>query len=181
MRIVNKNSLAANIFDDLLNNDVLLFYYGELEFAITNQIIWNFSQKLKEIGGGKTKYNKIYSSLIEGIENACKHQKKINANQLGLILVSRNKDSFYISVGNPIDSSKRVYLDNKINELKNKSRKELSSIVRDNIGKADLDKDDSANIGLIKILLNSEFQTTTIFKELDKNELLFIIQMKIDL
>ena len=59
MQIVNINSLAVNIFDDLVNNEVLLFYYGELDFQITNQIILNTQKKLKEKSISKINNNAI--------------------------------------------------------------------------------------------------------------------------
>jgi hypothetical protein len=181
MQIINKNTLAANIFDDLFNNDVLLFYYGQLDFDITNQIIKNLSERLKAQNISRKVYNSIYATCAEGIENAYKHQKSLNSSKIGLILISKNKNSFYISIGNPIDVSRRIDMDKSLNDLKMKSEEELRGLIKEKIAKSDINNDESAGIGLIKIILNSKHQATAIFKQLDKNELLFIMQIKIDL
>lgn len=181
MRIININTLATNIFEDLLNNDILMFYYGEIDFDITNQIIKKLDRKLKEKCLDKKNYNKIYTAFAESLENAYKHQKRTNVKEEGFVLVSINQNNFYISVGNPIENSKRANIENEFAELKKKSTNELKELIKDRIANADIDKDESSNIGLIKIMLSTNKQVTAVFKSLEKNELLFIMQMKIDL
>ena len=58
MRIVNKNSIARNIFDDLYNNQVLLTYFGALDYGVTNQMI-------KHLAGSLAKDNLSKGSKVD--------------------------------------------------------------------------------------------------------------------
>ena len=181
MQLLNINSLAANVFGDLLNNDILLFYFGELNFETTNQIIKNIGKNLKELNVSQKTYNDVYAACAEGFENAFKHQKRIKGEKVGLVLVSKNKNSIYIAIGNPIQQKDRAFLESSVSELKKMPKQDLTKLIKKRLVNANLDDFESTGIGLIKIILKANYNVIAVFKELENKEMLFILQLKIEL
>ncbi|GEM_PF-2904587 len=180
MQILNKNTLATNIFNQLLNNEVYISYYGTLDFSITNELINNVVDRLKKDSISQKVFKDIYIVFAEAIENAYKHQRRVKEDHLGIVFLNKHKNKYHISIGNIIEKKDRVVLSNKLNLLLNLSKDELKGRIREQIAKAHPSIDDSASIGLIKMILHSSSISFS-FKELESDELLFIINTNIDI
>ena len=118
---------------------------------------------------------------VEGIENAYKHQRKEGNKKIGLFLMSLHKNSLVVSIGNPIEQSERVQLSERVESLLKLPEVELKQIIKDKISNADVKNDKSASVGLMKIILGTNYKTKAIFKEYGSNELLYLLEMKIEL
>lgn len=181
MRIRNKSNIASEVFDDLINNNVELSYFGSLDFGISNQLITHLKKKLERIGLNKKQFNRIYISFTEGIDNAQKHQKVVREDSPGIVICSIQNNAFNICLGNVIQSQDRLALSKTIDQLSALSKSELTDLIRKRLTNGDIANDQSAHIGLAKIALNSDQNFFYSFKELDSGELLLILNIFIDL
>ncbi|MBL4668677.1 MAG: hypothetical protein JKY30_05385 [Flavobacteriales bacterium] len=182
MKIVNKNILASNLFDDMVANNALISYFGALDFEVTNQLIKGINVTLKSKNILPSVYKKIYSSFAEGIENAYKHQKNVRDDSPGIVLCSLHKNFIEITIGNPIELKDRVLLMKKIDEILETDEVILSEQIRSKLLLLNHSTDTtSAKIGLMRIGLNAQKNIKYVFKELQNGELFFMLNFRINL
>ena len=111
MKIISKRKLTLQVFEDLVNNEVLINYYGSLNFELASYLIENLKLSLKKTGVDESVSRKIYSSFVEGIQNIISHQlDDVEQVPYGIVNVSRKGDSFLILLGNLIDPQKKSIL-----------------------------------------------------------------------
>jgi hypothetical protein len=180
MRLVSKNTLAANWFDELSANNVLNSYFGPLDFSITSQIINHFGKSLKKRNVENKIYKKIYSSFAEGVENAYKYQSKLNKEQPGIVFCSIVGDAVEVTIGNTISLEQKFQLTTYIDKLMTVDLEVLKkSIKADLLGLQFQTEEKSAHIGLKRILVNSNKELRYSFKELHDGALFFMVNFRI--
>ena len=180
MRLINKNTLAANWFDELLSNNVLNSYFGPLDFSITSQIINHFGISLKNKNIEAKVYKKVYSSFSEGVENAYKYQSKNSDSQPGMVFCSLNGDFVEVTIGNTINLIQKKELSLYIDGLLKEDLEILKSSIRSNLlGLQFRPEEKSAHIGLKRIIINSNKLLKYSFKELHDGELFFMINFRV--
>lgn len=180
MRLVSKNTLAANWFDDLSANNVLNSYFGVLDFSITSKIIDRFGASLKSRNVESKTYKKVYSSFAEGVENAYKYQTTTNTEQPGVVFCSIVGEYVEVTIGNTINLEQKFKLSTYIDDLMAKDLTALKkSIKTDLLGLQFKPDEKSAHIGLKRIVINCNKELNYSFKELHDGALFFMINFRI--
>ncbi len=179
MKIISKRKLTLQVFEDLVNNEVLINYYGSLNFELASYLIENLKLSLKKTGVDESVSRKIYSSFVEGIQNIISHQiDDVEQVPYGIVNVSRKGDSFLILLGNLIDPQKKSILESKVDAVKNLSEKELRTEFKKRLKDVDPEKSNSAHLGLFQMAINSN-DINCYFNELENGELFFLVEVTI--
>ena len=177
MKIFSKRRLTLQVFEDLVNNEVLINYYGSLNFDLANYLIENLKLSLQKTDVDETVARKIYSSFVEGIQNIIAHQlDEPDQVPFGIVNVSRQGDGFLITLGNLIDPDKKSLLESKVETVKKLSLEELREEFNKRLKEADPDKTSSANLGLFQMAMNSSV-INCYFNELENGELFFLVEL----
>lgn len=180
MKIYNKNTLAANWYEELSVNNVINSYFGPLDFRITSEIINHFGDTLKRKNIKRKVFKKIYSSFAEGVENAYKYQLESDLDKPGMIFCSLVGESVEITIGNTISLDQKIQLTNYIEQLINEDLVLLKKSIKTDLLNLSLNgKEKSAHIGLKRIVINSEKDLKYSFKELHNGELFFMLNFRI--
>ena len=177
MKILSKRRLTLQVFEDLVNNEVLINYYGSLNFDLANYLIENLKLSLKKSDVDEKLARKIYSSFVEGIQNIIAHQQD-NPDQVpfGIVNVSKQGDGFLITLGNLIDPEKKSLLESKVEKVKTMSAVELREEFSKRLKDADPEKTTSAHLGLFQMAMNST-DINCYFNELENGELFFLVEL----
>ena len=177
MKIVSKRKLTLQVFEDLVNNDVLINYYGSLNFDLASYLIENLKLSLKKTGVDEVISRKIYSSFVEGIENIISHQiDNPDKVPFGIVNVSKQGDEFLIILGNLVDPEKKSILESKVENVKNLSTEELRKEFNKRLAEVDHEKENSAHLGLYQMAMNSN-DLNCYFYELENGELFFLVEL----
>lgn len=108
----------------------IIRYKGPLTYERIGELLSKMTVATDEMGVGLTVKKKVYSAMVESLENIYKHQNVIedNPNSLPGFTLSVDGDVFYISASNSILNKKadelKVKLD-KVNALDKEGLKEL--------------------------------------------------------
>ncbi len=133
-------------------------YSGNLSFDIIEKILFKSKNKIDVLGFEHIVNKRVYSVLVECLENTYKHNKKTKHTpkheQVELVL--ENSDTnFTISISNYIDKDNLTELASKIEKVNSLELSELNSLYRDAISKALISKKGGAGLGIIEIARNS--------------------------
>lgn len=180
MRLINKNTLAANWYDELSANNVLNSYFGPLDFNITTQLINHLGETLKSKDVSSKKFKKVYSSFAEGVENAYKYQFKETEHQPGVVFCSIVGDYVEVTIGNTISLQQKTELAYYIDQLLNEDVDVLKRSIKSNLlNLQNKPEEKSAHVGLKRIAVNSNKLLKYSFKELSDGNLFFMINFRI--
>ena len=179
MKIISKRRLTLQVFEDLVNNEVLINYYGSLNFNLASYLIENLKLSLKKTGVDESVSRKIYSSFVEGIQNIISHQIDDFENvPYGIVNVSRKGDHFLILLGNLIDPLKKNILESKVDAVRNLSDNELRAEFNKRLKEVDPNESSSAHLGLFQMAINSN-DISCYFNELENGGLFFLVELTI--
>jgi hypothetical protein len=178
------NNCFEELFHDLSEGDenrVVLSHFGEFSQDLVNSISEGVENKLLENVVKKTIVKRMFSILIEGLQNIRLHGAKFNGkSQHGHVIVAKNNDVFNVSFGNYVMKSNlqklSTYLD-EINELDNAKIKERYLEV---LGNGLISEKGGAGLGFITIAMKSKSKIKYNYRDVDDELVYFHYQVKLD-
>ncbi len=138
---------------------IVLSYKGILAFKTIEEILLQFKIKLKPYNVEAFIQKRLYSILVECLENSYKHNIAVNNSskhaQVELLLTNIS-DKFEIRVGNYINNNKVAPLIKRIKLVNSLDKDGLNNLYRKSISKAMISDKGGAGLGLIEIARNSK-------------------------
>jgi len=137
----------------------ILSYKGNLTFEIIEDLLFQFKEKIKPFDVEVFIQKRLYSILVECLENTYRHNSVVNSKskhaQVELFLIN-NSDNFVIRVGNFISNNKISSLIKRIKLVNSLDKEGLNNLYRKSISKAMISDKGGAGLGIIEIARNSK-------------------------
>lgn len=137
---------------------IILAYRGNLTFETIEEILVQFKEKIDPFNIETLVQKRIYSILVECLENTYRHNIAIKKNQIHApveLLVSTLGAFFEIRVGNYVNTAKVAPLTERIKEINSLDQNGLNNLYRESISKARISDKGGAGLGIIEIARNS--------------------------
>jgi hypothetical protein len=162
---------------------IILDYRGPLNFSVIDSLLIKL-KKTKEFAAlNKTTGKRVYSMVVECLENICKHSDLNLLNNPAMysyISVGKGNDKIIIKAGNPVEDDIKDNISGRLDHL-NKSNENALKDLYENKIKSDLKSDDiCAGLGFIYIALKSGNKITYSFSALTKGYLYFELQITLN-
>tara|TARA_B110000285_G_scaffold166135_1_gene185627 strand:+ start:1356 stop:1913 length:558 start_codon:yes stop_codon:yes gene_type:complete len=129
MTTVEIREIYQNQQDTIVSKNackVLVSHFGAFSQDLVNSLTLNVENLLQSKNIKKQVIKRIFSILIEGLQNIRLHGQKDEASrQLGYFILSESCDKFHISLANLISSDDFKKVDNYIERINNYSEQEL--------------------------------------------------------
>lgn len=159
---------------------IFLDYHGTLDISVLNSLLNKLKNNKEYKMLNKTTSKRVYSLVVECLENICKHSDPDLLRKPGLasfVTVRSQNDNLVISAGNPITGSARVNIENRIIQVNNSDESSLRKSY-ENIINGDLSGNDKcAGLGFIQMALLTGNKINWSFNPLSNGYLLFEIQL----
>ena len=105
---------------------VLVSHFGPFSQDLVSSLTLNVEHLLRSKNVNKQVAKRIFSIIIEGLQNLRLHGQKDEANrQLGYFILSESENKFHISMANMISTDEFQKVDNYIERINNYSKEEL--------------------------------------------------------
>jgi len=158
IEILSRKKLAQSLYEKMTDNEMIFNYFGKLNFELSQYLLNNLKISLNETDVEKKYSRKIFSTMVEGIENILRHSsKKTNESNEGIILLTRESDnSFCLTIGNAVDTQQEIRLLENLDEIKDESIESLKMMFKERLASTDPEVSISANLGLIQIAINCD-------------------------
>lgn len=141
-----------------MKETTILSFEGKITFEIIESILSQFKDKIDSYDVDMVINKRLYSILVECLENTYRHKIIINNSpkhppiEFSLKLV----DAFFkIEIGNYIKNKNTNALIEKINKVNALDRNGLNKLYRESISKARISDKGGAGLGIIEIARNS--------------------------
>lgn len=161
-------------------------YSGPISKDLMNEISEIFEQKMKMEEVNRTTVGKIFSMIVEQIENIMKYSdEKITDTgfkdelRVGIIVIGRCEDNmFFVMTGNKIQNEKVDRVFKKLSIIQNMNQDELKKYYKQQRRK-DPDKDSKgAGLGFIELARRASSPIEFDFEKIDNSNSFFSIKTK---
>lgn len=160
------------------DNQIILDYKGPVDFETTNILLQEVKNKLASHGIKKIFKKRVYSIMVECIENMLRHNAEtIKDNLQPYIKLERGKLEYLVTAGNLILNSSIANLDEKLKKIGHSDKKQLRSMYKEQINKDDVLTKNGAGLGFMTIALKSGISLN--YEFIAVNEQLSIFELKV--
>ncbi|PIP54546.1 MAG: hypothetical protein COX07_04755 [Bacteroidetes bacterium CG23_combo_of_CG06-09_8_20_14_all_32_9] len=136
--------------------NTILYYEGEVNHEITKALTFTTEKHLGKTNAKHIIQKKIFNVMVECLQNIDKYAVEFaisenNLTRKGAILVSENKDAYYIVAGNIVNQKQIEILTVVINNLKLRKKEDLRFLYKKQLKNGMLSIKGGAGLGFIDI------------------------------
>jgi hypothetical protein len=178
----NMTSMSAvyEVHQLLSNKDTLMAFTGYFDHLLTTLLLINVKNKLGSSETATGVEKKVYSVLVECIENVSKHSPENGDKTISTLLVSKSETKYSIITGNYISNSEVSDLKEKLDKVANSSLAELKQLYREQILSRRSDEN-NAGLGIIDIAIKTGNQIKYEFKPISEHTTFYLLQTDINI
>src|SRR5450759_4311415 len=159
---------------------IFLEYRGRLNYSVIDSLLIKLKRTKEFTSFNKTTGKRVYSMVVECLENICKHSEFNLLNNPAMyphISVGKENNKIIIKAGNPVTDDAKDNIAGRLDHLNNSDENALKELYENKI-KSDLKSDDiCAGLGFIYIALKSGNKINYSFSPLTNGYLYFELQI----
>jgi hypothetical protein len=137
-------------------SDIFLDYYGPVDFAVIDSLLVKLKKTKEYKALHKTTAKRLYSLVVECLENICRHSELSLIPEMYSHLSIRNEtNKFFIQAGNPVSEAAKYNISNRLDYLNASDEVTLRKLYENKIN-SDLESGEKcAGLGFISMALKS--------------------------
>lgn len=182
--INGEDAVIAAVYDlhNLLNSkNTVMAFTGYFDHLLTTLLLVNVKNKLSATDAITGVEKKVYSVMVECIENVSKHNIVGGAAQnISTMVLIKSPTKFTIVTGNQVLNNEIPELKEKLNKVSKSSMAELKQLYREQILSKRTDEN-GAGLGIIDIAIKCNNQIKYDFKPLTASTTFYILQTEINI
>lgn len=138
------------------DSSVLIAHFGEFSQDLVNSISEGAESLLLESNTKKSLVKRIFSILIEGLQNIRLHGVKDSTEaQHGHVILGKDDSAFKVSFGNYVYNSNIRNLTTHLNKINSLDKPEVKQLYLDVLGNGFISEKGGAGLGFITIAMKS--------------------------
>lgn len=189
--MIVKSDLSVNELNSIYNDvtmglnekveeSVIFSHYGVFFQDLVNSIACTVEQLMHSSNERKTVVKRMFSMLIEGLQNIRLHCLNVNNDlALGFVIVSRNSDRYKICFGNTVELEKQKKITSVLDGLNNLDESELKERYYQLLSNGLFSDQGGAGLGFITMKMKSDDKINYKFHEIDRKYLGFSFCLKL--
>lgn len=155
----------------------ILDHRGPLEFQTTQVLMSKIKEDLDTLDVRKVLKKRVYNIMVEFLENILKYRfTGIDSDIDPYVKLEKDPDKFLITAGNAVSNEQVDSLKKRLSIISAQDKEGLRAMYETQINKEELQKNNSAGLGLITIAKISDGNINYNFTSLNKHVSIFEIQ-----
>lgn len=182
LHIEPKMILASWIQDvkDSHFNSIQVAHFGPLNQDLVNSFTLTTEDFMISAGDKKTLVKRVFSILIEGLQNILIHGKKWDNEQQALIIVAFNDKAYRIALGNLTEISEKEKLASYLDRLNAMNEEEVKAFYLETLNNGLISDKGGAGLGFITMRMKSKSLLNYQFIPVNDEWMLFTISTDVD-
>lgn len=178
------NARYQKIFGDYnINADgkIIVSHFGEFSQDLVNSLTTNIEEMMLEAGDKKGVVKRMFSVLVEGLQNIRIHgERDSNGQQVSFLIVLQDEDFYKITFGNLVQANKIANILERIEKLNQMDPDQVKELYMETLSNGIMSNKGGAGLGFITMSLKSKNQIEYISEDVS-DDLVFLSQIiKID-
>jgi len=160
---------------------VVISHCGVFSQDLIHSLLIKNEELMKPAGDNKILIKRVFSILIEGLQNICFHGgKDCLENQLSYLVISKNSGYYKLNFANLIDAENTDSLSNQVEKLNHMNVDEVKALHTKVLTEDGFSKKGGAGLGFITMRMKSQNQVNYSTIELDEQLSLFSLEVIFD-
>lgn len=174
-------STAFEAHQLMSEKNTLIAFTGHFDHLLTTLLLVNIKNKLSSLESTTGIDRRVYSVLVESIENVSKHSSTGNEVQdVAILILSKSETKYTIVTGNHIMNSDIPALKTQLEKVSKYNQAELKQLYREQILSKRTD-DNNAGLGIIDIAIKSGNMIKYEFKPITEKTSFYLLQTEINI
>ncbi len=173
-------------FDQLQDENVVLFYKGNIDSDVINKVLDFVESKMDERDEKSKLRKKVYNVLVESLQNLYHHvdttpsgYDSLGADRYGVLLIKKVGEIYQIITGNFIQNERIPKLEQRISRINNSSREEIKELYKFILNHQKISKKGGGGLGLVDIARKTGKKLDYEFVEYDKDHSIFVLNISV--
>jgi len=177
-RCNSKFQEVLSVYNTNPNGKVILSHFGEFSQELVNSLSISIENMMIESGDQKGVVKRIFSILVEGLQNIRIHGERDEENQQTSFLTILQSDTYYkLTLGNLVSSKNISKIVSRINQLNGLNTSDIKNLYMEVLSNGIMSNKGGAGLGFITMSLKSKNQLQ--FTTQDVSELLTLLSLEI--
>lgn len=163
---------VVTYFSDRLNGSTILYYKGNIDSDLINNILDTVEEKLINDKEQSKLRKKVYNVLVESLQNLYHHVDKVpddfndqSSDKYGILAINKVEGGYKISTGNFISSGNVEPLEEKIKRINRSSHEEITELYKFILNHQRISSKGGGGLGLVDIVRKTGNKLDYTFKE----------------
>ena len=166
------------------DGNVILFYKGNIDSDLINNILDTIEDKLVEVNEKSWLRKKIYNVLVESLQNLFHHVDRVPgdfedqiSDKFGLIEIKKVDGGYRIITGNFVNSENIEKLEEKIKRINRSSHEEITELYKFILNHQRISAKGGGGLGLVDIARKTGNKLEYIFEKYNENYSFFYLNI----
>ncbi|WP_027419380.1 SiaB family protein kinase [Crocinitomix catalasitica] len=153
---------------------IIVSHFGEFSQDLVNSLSTNIEEIMLDSGDKKGVLKKVFSILVEGLQNIRIHgERDENKQQISFLIVLQKDEDYKVTFGNLVKKSNIDKIEARIDKLNKMDRAEIKSLYMDTLSNGVMSNKGGAGLGFITMALKSQNQIKYLEEEVSEDLLIF--------
>lgn len=159
---------------------ILMAHFGVFSQDLVISLGEGVEELLIAANERKPLIKRIFSILVEGLQNIRTHgEADIRGQKNGLLVFAKKEDSYFVSLGNLVQTKRVSSITDKINQLNDLNEKDLKDLYMRVLSNGIISNKGGAGLGIITMRMKSKTPVAFSFQTVSEELCLFIIELEI--
>jgi len=159
---------------------VIVAHFGAINQDLVNRLSEQVEELLFSAGAKKTVIKRIFSIVVEGLQNVLLHGEKYGSEQICMLIVAVSNNQYRVAMGNVTNSSEKSRLEGYVGHLNSMNNEEVKAFYLETLNNGLISEKGGAGLGFITMRMKSKNQLLHEFIEWTENQLFFVITTVLD-
>ncbi|HEX2976166.1 MAG TPA: SiaB family protein kinase [Bacteroidales bacterium] len=177
---LNDLMYVDHIRKEMTENRIMLCYRGEMTQEIVVALLNLTENKLNQSGSDSTIKNRVFSVMIECLQNITQHSEKSDHVRSNIFIIGHADKGYSIYSGNVVRAERVTELREKITKINTMGEDELKEFYKYMIRNGSLSGNAGSGLGLIQIARKTGNTLDFDFRPIDSEHYFFSLKTLID-
>lgn len=160
---------------------IMVNHFGEFSQDLINSIATSVEEQLIHAGDQKKVVKRVFSILIEGLQNVRLHgEGDGTGNRLAFLFLVKNPTEYKIAMGNIILQEDIEVIERYLKKINSMNHEQLKELYTSILTNGFISKKGGAGLGFLTMRLKSEHELNYSFLRMSNNKAFFSVEMKIN-
>ncbi len=164
-----------------MNKKIVVSHFGEFSQDLVNSISNGVEESMIEAGDKKGTVKRMFSILVEGLQNIRLHgEKDEDGNQASFLIIAQDEDEYLVTLANLIFNSNREIIEKRLEEINSYDEKEVKNLYMEVLTNGIISNKGGAGLGFITMAMKSKNKLSYSIEEINDDLSCFSIEIKIN-
>jgi len=164
-----------------MNKKIVVSHFGEFSQDLVNSISNGVEETMIEAGDKKGTVKRMFSILVEGLQNIRLHgEKDGDGNQASFLIIAQDESEYLVTLANLVFNSNRETILERLEEINSYDEKEVKALYMEVLTNGIISNKGGAGLGFITMAMKSKNKLNFSVQEIDDSLSCFSLEIKIN-